>query len=148
MHAHFERKSHDLRDWSFGSSLFFFKKTVFKNKNLLHLKPLPHDCMISGIGLLVPRFSFLKKLFLKTKTCYISNPYHMTQEPQKRVVFIARLCPLLGNFKLSKMNFVIPEDRRFISCKFNVNPCIHGGDPCDQKLRTDRWMDGWFFSFI
>ena len=63
------------------------------------------------------------------------------KEPQKRVVFIARLCPLLGDFKLLKINFVIPEDRRFVSYKFDVNPCIHGGDPRDQKT-ADGWTDG------
>ena len=63
------------------------------------------------------------------------------KEPQKRVVFIARLCPLLGNFKLLKINFVIPEDRRFVSCKFDVNPSstaeIHA-----TKKTADGQTDG------
>ena len=37
---------------------------------------LEQNHMISAIGLLVP--VSLKKLFLKTKTCCISNPDHMT----------------------------------------------------------------------
>ena len=48
------------------------------------------------------------------------------------------MCPLLGDFKILKINFVIPEDRRFVSCKFDVNPYIHGGDPHDQKTADGR----------
>ena len=29
---------------------------------------------------------------------------------------------------------MFPKDGRF---KFDIDPCIHGGDPLDQKLRTD-----------
>ena len=65
---------------------------------------------------------------------YVNN----FKEPQKRVAFIARLYPLLGDFKLLKINSVIQEDRRFVWCKFNVNPCIHGGDPRDQKTADGR----------
>ena len=26
-----------------------------------------------------------------------------------------------------------------IKIQFDVDPCIHGGDPLDQKMWTDRW---------
>ena len=32
-----------------------------------------------------------------------------------------------------KTNFVFPEDGRFISSKFDIDPCIHREDPLDQK---------------
>ena len=37
---------------------------------------------------------------------------------------------------------MFPEDGRFISIQLDVDPCIHGGDPLDQKTagrRTDSF---------
>ena len=39
-----------------------------------------------------------------------------------------------------KTNFMFPEDGRFISSKFDMDPCIHGEDPLDQK-NADGRMD-------
>ena len=36
---------------------------------------------------------------------------------------------------------MFPEDGRFILIQFNVDPCIHGGDPLDQKT-ADGLTDG------
>ena len=57
------------------------------------------------------------------------------------------MCPLLGNFKLLKINFVIPEDGCFLS-KFDADPCTDGGDPLNQKVQTDGWMERRLFGFI
>ena len=43
----------------------------------LNLSILKGNRMISGIGLLIPRFSFKKTVF-KNKNLCVSNPYHMT----------------------------------------------------------------------
>ena len=40
-----------------------------------------------------------------------------------------------------KTNFVFPEDGRFISSKFDMDPYIHGEDPLDQK-NADGRTDG------
>ena len=40
-----------------------------------------------------------------------------------------------------KTNFVFPEDGRFISSKFDMDPCTHGEDPLDQK-NADGRTDG------
>ena len=49
------------------------------------------------------------------------------------------------NFK--QINFIILEDEHFISSKFDIDLCTHGGDLLNQKLRTNRCRDS-FSAFI
>ena len=39
---------------------------------------------------------------------------------------------------LLKINFFIPEDGFFVSNKFDIDPCTHGGDTLDQKTADGR----------